>query len=52
MKIIKNLWNKIAYVTNDTAETSIKNHIHYFATPCETVICDCGGMTGDHISHQ
>jgi hypothetical protein len=40
---------KFAYVTNDTAETSItKNR----TTPRGTVICDSDGVTGDHISHQ
>jgi hypothetical protein len=31
---------KFAYVTNDTAETSVTNHIHRCTTPHETVICD------------
>jgi hypothetical protein len=24
---------KFAYVTNDTAETSIKNHVYYYTAP-------------------
>jgi hypothetical protein len=39
---------KFAYVTNDTANTSVKNHM-YHTTPGETVICDSDGVTGDHI---
>jgi hypothetical protein len=31
---------KFAYVTNDTSETSVKNHIHRCTTPRETVTCD------------
>jgi hypothetical protein len=27
-------------VINAAAETSIKNHVHHYTTPCETVICD------------
>jgi hypothetical protein len=37
---------------NDTAETSIKNHIHHYTIPCEMVICDSDGITGVHTSHQ
>jgi hypothetical protein len=43
---------KFAYVTSDTAEKSIKNHIYHYTTPRETEICDNDGMTDDHISHQ
>jgi len=53
MTIKKNIFKiKFAYVTNDTAKTSIKNHIYHYTTPCETVICDSDGMTGNHISHR
>jgi hypothetical protein len=31
---------KFAYVTNDTAKTSITNHIYHYSTPREMVICD------------
>jgi hypothetical protein len=31
---------EIAYVTNDTAETSITYHIHHHTTPHEMVICE------------
>jgi hypothetical protein len=34
-------------VTNDTAKTSIKNHIYHYITPCEAVICDNDGLTND-----
>jgi hypothetical protein len=40
---------KFAYVTSDTSETSIKNHIFHYTTPHETVICDIDGVTGDHM---
>jgi hypothetical protein len=43
---------KFAYVTNDTAETSIKNHIYHYATPHEIVIRDSDGLTGDCILYQ
>jgi hypothetical protein len=29
---------KFAYVTNDTAETRIENHIHDYTVPCKIVI--------------
>jgi hypothetical protein len=41
---------KFAYVTNDTAETNIKNHSSQYTSPRETVICGSDGMTGDSIS--
>jgi hypothetical protein len=42
---------KFAYVTKDTAKTSIKNHIYYYTTPREMVISDSNGMTGkQHIA--
>jgi hypothetical protein len=37
---------KFAYVTNDTAETSIKTHIYHFTAPHEMVICESDGVTG------
>jgi hypothetical protein len=43
---------KFAYVTNDNPETSIKNHIYHYTTPCEMVICDSDDMAGDHILHE
>jgi hypothetical protein len=50
---LKNIFEiKFAYVTNNTAKTSIKNHIYYYTTPCEMVICDSDGVTDDHISHR
>jgi hypothetical protein len=43
----KNIFEiKYAYVTNDTAGASIKNHIYDYTTPRETVICGSDGMTG------
>jgi hypothetical protein len=42
---------KFSYVTNDTAETSIKNNIYHYTVPLETVICDSDGATGACISH-
>jgi hypothetical protein len=39
-------------MTNNTDETSIKNHIYHYTTPCEMVICDSDGMTGKHTSHR
>jgi hypothetical protein len=42
---------KLAYVTNDTAKTSITNHRYHYTTPHATVICDSDGVTGDHILH-
>jgi hypothetical protein len=36
---------------NDTAKTSIKNHIYNYTTPCKIVICDSDVMTGNHMSH-
>jgi hypothetical protein len=48
----KRLQIKFAYVTNDTAKTSTENHIYHYTSPCETVICDTDGVTGDHILHQ
>jgi hypothetical protein len=43
---------KFMYVTNDTSKTSIKNHIYHYTTPCEMLICDSDGVTGDrpHIA--
>jgi hypothetical protein len=43
---------KFAYVTKYTAETSIKNHIYHYTTPCEMVICDSEGITGNHIPYR
>jgi hypothetical protein len=64
LKKLDNSWNekksvnvkeifgiKFAYVTNDTAGTSIKNHICYYTMTCETVICDSDGVTDDRIPH-
>jgi hypothetical protein len=42
---------KFAYVTNDTAKTSIKNHLYHYTTPYEMIICDSDGVTGNCISH-
>jgi hypothetical protein len=42
---------KFAYVTNDTAETSIKSLMYHYTTPHEMVISDSDGVTGDHISN-
>jgi hypothetical protein len=39
---------KFAYVTNDIANTSIRNHMYQYTTPCEKVICDSDGV----ISHR
>jgi hypothetical protein len=41
---------KFAYVTNDTAETSIKNLIYHYTMPREMIICDSDGLTGNHIA--
>jgi hypothetical protein len=50
---LKNIYEiKFAYVTNDTAKTSIKNHIYHNTIPHEMVICNSDGMTGDCISHR
>jgi hypothetical protein len=38
-----------AYVTNNTAKTSIKNHIYCYATQHETAIIDSDGVTGNSI---
>jgi hypothetical protein len=38
---------KSADVTNDTAKTSIKNHIYHYTTSQETVICDSDGVAGN-----
>jgi hypothetical protein len=43
---------KFAYVTDDMAETGIKNHIYHYTTPHEMVICDSDDVTGDHISQS
>jgi hypothetical protein len=43
---------KLSYVTNDTSKPCIKNHLYHNSTPCEVVICDSAGMTGDHILYQ
>jgi hypothetical protein len=40
---------KFASVTNDTAETNIKNHIYHYTTPYEMVICESDGDTDDYI---
>jgi hypothetical protein len=37
---------KFAYVTNDTSEISIRNHIHHCTTQYEMIICDSDGITG------
>jgi hypothetical protein len=37
---------------NDIAQTSIKNRIYHYTAPCEMVIRDSDGMTGDRISHR
>jgi hypothetical protein len=50
MTIFKILEIKFAYVSNDTAKTSFKNHIYHYTTPCETVICDSDGVEGDRIT--
>jgi hypothetical protein len=31
---------KFAYITNDTVQTSIINHIYHYTTPHEMVICE------------
>jgi hypothetical protein len=43
---------KFAYMTNDTAKLSIKNHIYHYSTLCQTVICDTDGVTGNRILHR
>jgi hypothetical protein len=43
---------KFAYVTNETTETNIKNHIYHYTTPREIVIYDSDGMRGNRISHR
>jgi hypothetical protein len=43
---------KFAYVTNNTAETSIKNKKFHYTTPREMIIHDIYGMTGDCMLHQ
>jgi hypothetical protein len=43
---------KFAYVTKDTAKTSIKNQICHYTTPCEMVICDSDDVICDHILHR
>jgi hypothetical protein len=43
---------KFAYVTNETAETSIKSDIYHYTTPFEMVICDSDGVTGDHLVNR
>jgi hypothetical protein len=40
---------KVACVTNDVAEVSIKHHIYQYTTSCEIVLFDSNGMTGNHI---
>jgi methylglyoxal synthase len=52
MAIKKILKIKFAYVTHDTAKTSIKNHIYRYTTPHKMVICYCDGVTGNRIPHQ
>jgi hypothetical protein len=42
---------KFVYVTNNTAQTSIKNHIYHYSTPHQKVIFDSHGVTGNHILH-
>jgi hypothetical protein len=37
---------KLAYVTNDTVKTNIKNRIYHYTTSRETVTFDSYGMTG------
>jgi hypothetical protein len=43
---------KFAHITNDTAQTSIKNHIYHYTTPREMVICDSDDVIGDLVSHH
>jgi hypothetical protein len=53
MTIYENIFKiKFACVTNYIAETSIKNVIYHYTTPCDTAICDNDGVTCDHIPHQ
>jgi hypothetical protein len=52
MTIYENILKiKFAYVRNDTAKITTKNHLYYHTTPHEMVICDSEGVTGDHMSH-
>jgi hypothetical protein len=36
---------KFVYVTNDTAEKSIKNRIYHYTIPCEMVIYNSDSVT-------
>jgi hypothetical protein len=38
-------------MTNDTSETSIKNHLYHYTTPQEMVICDSDGVACNCTSH-
>jgi hypothetical protein len=49
---LKNLKNKFAYVTNETAETSIKNQLYHYTTPHKTITYNTNVVKGDHTSRQ
>jgi hypothetical protein len=52
MTVLKKMFEiKFVYVTVDIAMAGIKNYIYHYTAPCEMVICDGGGLTGNHISH-
>jgi hypothetical protein len=40
-----------AYVTNDTAKTSIRNRLYHYTVPREMVICGSDGVTGTDRSN-
>jgi hypothetical protein len=50
--MIKKIFGITVAVTNDTAKTSIKNHLYHYTTPCEIVICDSDGVSGNHMPHK
>jgi hypothetical protein len=51
-KLKKKLEIKFAYVTKDTAGTSMKNHIYHYITPFEMATCDSDGMADNCITYQ
>jgi hypothetical protein len=42
---------KFAYLANDTAKTSTKNHMYHYITRCKMIICDRDGMTDTNKSN-
>jgi hypothetical protein len=49
---LKNIFRvKFSCVTNDTAETRLRNHIYHHTTPHEMAVFDSHSMAGNHLLH-